>query len=730
MAELLQCIKSCDLYAEDAAECLADACSAACTVIHGDVPSFPTLPIWAAILLSFVLVPLTGLFAGLTIGLLSLDNVGLRILVEGGDPEERQHAKTILPVRKQGNLLLCTLLLGNTLINSALSILLADLTTGAIGLISSTIIILIFGEIMPQSICTRHGLEVGARCIWLVRIFMVIFSPITFPISLLLDKWLGRDIGTVYSQEELKRLIDIHVTDADAQAESGLTVADRRLLIGALEYKEKRAKDVMTALEHTFLLEERSRLNFSTMLAIYKSGFTRIPVYARVRQNICAILLVKDLILIDPDDETELSSVLAFRGRNVTYVREDVKLDVVFKEFMTSANHMLLVRREPDMPGGPDGDVTGLITLEDVMEELIGAEILDESDIYEDVNRRLIRRDRERADIASYLAMFDHKLHSTALSNAEMAAVASFLVLNVEEFAPLLAPHDLPLKGLISSAEIVEHDIQPEQSRADQTISASPSGSSTFLSAGSWSAAHGPVHLPERRNSNDLRGPAEDSQVVGLTLYERGVPSDLFTLILQGKALIYTGAEGFELELGPWSTLGNRSLSSESYTPDFTAMALNSAPFRMLRISRSAYRAALEATQLSPVVGYQRARASAQAWKSVAPFDGVQAPPSTSDSSRAHSAWPASASTIPAARLGQLQRPSPGRGEDRLLHSSTVFRPYRHGHSQDVADAGGISGNIDRVDIEAGNHSDDAAAHYESSDQQPLLRRSKSSHSL
>ncbi len=74
------------------------------------------------------------------------------------------------------------------------------------------------------------------------------------------------------------------------------------------------------------------------------------------------------------------------------------------------------------------------------------AEILDESDIYEDVNRRLIRRDRERADVASYLAMFDHKLHATALSTAEMAAVASFLVLNVEEFAPLLAPHDLPLK--------------------------------------------------------------------------------------------------------------------------------------------------------------------------------------------------------------------------------------------------------------------------------------------
>ncbi len=161
---------------------------------------------------------------------MSTDAWASQILVEGGDPEEKQFAKTILPVRKRGNLLLCTLLLGNVLINSALSILLAgkldvskcpassaemegmhtaplitkvhqgsgpdkrpeyvrertgiwpfpltnfvlvfpDLTTGPIGLVTSTIIILIFGEIVPQSICTRHGLEIGARCIWLVRIF-------------------------------------------------------------------------------------------------------------------------------------------------------------------------------------------------------------------------------------------------------------------------------------------------------------------------------------------------------------------------------------------------------------------------------------------------------------------------------------------------------------------------------------------------------------------------------
>lgn len=68
-----------------------------------------------------------------------------------------------------------------------------------------------------------------------------LLSPIVWPTSIVLDWMLGRDIGNVYSREELKRLIDIHVTDPDAQAESGLTNADQLLLIGALDYKNKRS---------------------------------------------------------------------------------------------------------------------------------------------------------------------------------------------------------------------------------------------------------------------------------------------------------------------------------------------------------------------------------------------------------------------------------------------------------------------------------------------------------
>ena len=77
------------------------------------------------------------------------------------------------------------------------------------GLAASTILIVIFGEIMPQAACSRHGLEIGANTIWIVKIFIVMLYVVAWPVSVVLDRVLGRDIGTVYSQEELKKLIKI-----------------------------------------------------------------------------------------------------------------------------------------------------------------------------------------------------------------------------------------------------------------------------------------------------------------------------------------------------------------------------------------------------------------------------------------------------------------------------------------------------------------------------------------
>ncbi len=88
----------------------------------------------------------------------------MQILASAGEPDEQEYAKAIIPVRKQGNLLLCTLLLGNTVINSAISILLADVTTGPIGLLASTGLILLFG---PAPLCLPQGPVFASWRAWL-----------------------------------------------------------------------------------------------------------------------------------------------------------------------------------------------------------------------------------------------------------------------------------------------------------------------------------------------------------------------------------------------------------------------------------------------------------------------------------------------------------------------------------------------------------------------------------
>ena len=108
------------------------------------------------LLIAVVLVMLSGLFSGLNLGLMSFADEDLRIVIEGSpDDQEKRDAARIKPLRERGNLLLCTLLLGNTLVNAMIAILLSDMTSGIVGGLVTTGLIVIFGEIIPQSVSAR-----------------------------------------------------------------------------------------------------------------------------------------------------------------------------------------------------------------------------------------------------------------------------------------------------------------------------------------------------------------------------------------------------------------------------------------------------------------------------------------------------------------------------------------------------------------------------------------------
>ena len=145
-------------FLEETAESPAETCTLDCcwqyetTICPPENAWIDAIPFALQIILIVVLLCLSALFSGLTLGLMSLDKTGLEIVIAGDDPKAAQHAKKIYPVRANGNLLLCTLLLGNVAVNALLSIFLAAYTGGIIGFVSSTFLIVIFGEIVPQAL--------------------------------------------------------------------------------------------------------------------------------------------------------------------------------------------------------------------------------------------------------------------------------------------------------------------------------------------------------------------------------------------------------------------------------------------------------------------------------------------------------------------------------------------------------------------------------------------------
>lgn len=170
--------------------------------------------------------------------------------------------------------------------------------------------------------------------------------------------------------------------------ENDLDKDEVNIISGALELRRKTVADVMTKIEDAFMLSYEAILDFETVSEIMKSGYSRIPVYENDRENnrknIITTLYIKDLAFVDPDDNTPLKTLCQFYQNPCNFVFEDVTLDIMFKDFKEgNKGHMAFINRiNAEGEGDPFYETIGLITLEDVIEELIQAEIMDETDVF------------------------------------------------------------------------------------------------------------------------------------------------------------------------------------------------------------------------------------------------------------------------------------------------------------------------------------------------------------
>ncbi|ORZ23036.1 hypothetical protein BCR42DRAFT_403830 [Absidia repens] len=334
-----------------------------------------------------VLVLLGAIFAGLTLGLMGLDLTNLQVIKASGTPEEQYNADKVLRLLAHGkHWVLVTLLLSNVVVNETLPILLDSLFGGGWqAILISTVLIVIFGEVIPQSVCVRYGLSIGAKCSKLVLVLMYVMWPLAYPIALLLDYFLGKSHGTVYKKAGLKTLVSLHRSE---NATDGLTEDEVHIIGSVLDLRDKPVSKVMTPIQDVFTLTMDDILDKETVDKILFHGYSRIPICAPEDQsNFFGMLLVKQLITYDVED------ALPVRCFNLGILPEtspDTSCLDILNFFQEGKSHLALLSSNPGGVGG----ALGVITLEDVIEELIGEEIIDETDIYIDVHKKVkvIRR--------------------------------------------------------------------------------------------------------------------------------------------------------------------------------------------------------------------------------------------------------------------------------------------------------------------------------------------------
>lgn len=530
----------------------------------------PFFPLWVSIIIIALCLTFSALFSGLNLGLMSLDRTDLKILCNTGTDEEKRYAQAIQPVRDHGNYLLCSILLGNVLVNSTFTILLDSLTSGLIAIIFSTIAIVIFGEITPQAICSRHGLAVGAKTILITKAVMLITFPLSYPTSKVLDYLLGEEIGNFYNRERLKELVKVTTDINDLDRD------EVNVISGVLELRKKTVEAVMTRIEDAFMLSLDAVLDFATITEILKSGFSRIPVYENDRTNIITLLYIKDLAFVDPDDNTQLKTLCEFYQNPCHFVFEDVTLDVMFKQFKEGhKGHMAFVHRvNNEGEGDPFYETVGLVTLEDVIEELIQAEIMDETDVFTD-NRKKVRRARtNRQDFTLFAQSRDTHSQRLRISPQLTLATFQYLSTSVDAFKADMVSETI-LRRLLNQ-DIVHH----------------------------------------------IKCKGKDRNDPSMFIITRGKPVDFFVLILEGRVEVTVGNENLVFESGPFTFFGTQALIQNvgvdvvvdtshqimgslqslnidallrhTFIPDYTVKAVSDVIY--IQINRNLYLAAKRAT--------------------------------------------------------------------------------------------------------------------------------------
>jgi CBS domain containing-hemolysin-like protein len=313
--------------------------------------------------LLFLLI-LSGLFSSAETALFSISKVKARHISKS----HRATDQLIQKMKEDPHRLLTTVLIGNNLVNISAAALATVLTLQlfpdrAVGIATGvmTLLILIFGEILPKSFAQRNNILVARLLIYPVYWFSLLFYPIIF-IMLFIPKITGKmKKSPSATEEELLTFVEVVEEEGEIKEE------EKELIHNIIEFDDTSASEIMTPRGDMFLLDVDQELD---LRAILQSGYSRIPIIEGTVDNVIGVLHLKDLFMHEATsaERPDLRALMA----KPYFIPENKKLDSLMRQFKKRKQHLAIVVDE-------HGGVSGLITLEDVLEELVG-EISDETD--------------------------------------------------------------------------------------------------------------------------------------------------------------------------------------------------------------------------------------------------------------------------------------------------------------------------------------------------------------
>ncbi|MBP3754456.1 MAG: HlyC/CorC family transporter [Lachnospiraceae bacterium] len=363
-----------------------------------------------------ILIFLSGFFSSAETAFVSCNKARIRSLADDGDKK----AARVLRILEKGSKLLSTVLIGNNIVNlsaSAISTMLATEYFGIpVGVMTGilTFVILIIGEVVPKTWATVSADKMALAYAGIIQGLMVVFTPIIFIVNgvakaILFVMRIDADgKPDAITEDAIKTYVDVSHEDGEIEPE------ERDIIYNLFDFTDHVAKDIM--IPKVRMVSVDVNFTYDEVLDVFKECmYTRLPVYEDEKENIIGVINMKDFIALEDHENFKVRDIM----REALYTHEFKKTQDLLAQMRKETSNIVFVLNEY-------GTIEGMITLEDLLEEIVG-EIRDE---YDEDEKELIQKVEDRKYIVEGALSLDdfNEAVGTNLSSEEYDSVGGIVI--------------------------------------------------------------------------------------------------------------------------------------------------------------------------------------------------------------------------------------------------------------------------------------------------------------